>query len=93
VVSVTRFHAGDADNVLPGRATLGGTVRTFDAGIQGAIEAGMRRICDAVALAHDVRISFDFHRGYPQPSMRHKRLLFVGVLRQTLWVRTGCSPT
>ena len=65
VISVTRFHAGDADNVLPGRAMLGGTVRTFESKLQEALEAGMRRICAAVAMAHDVRISFDFHRGYP----------------------------
>ena len=30
VVSVTTFHSGTAFNVIPGEATLGGTIRTFD---------------------------------------------------------------
>ena len=30
VISVTRFHAGTADNVIPEAVELGGTVRTFD---------------------------------------------------------------
>ena len=65
VVSVTRFHAGDADNVLPAQAVLGGTVRTFDGADQERIAAGMKRVCDAVALAHGVEVSFVFRRGYP----------------------------
>jgi hippurate hydrolase len=65
VISVTRFHAGDADNVLPAQAVLGGTVRTFDTRDQERIAAGMQRVCDAVALAHGVTIDFVFRRGYP----------------------------
>ena len=65
VLSVTRFHAGDTDNVLPERAVLGGTVRTFRPELQNALEAGMRRVCDGVALAHGVRVEFDYLRGYP----------------------------
>ncbi len=65
VLSVTRFHAGDTDNVLPERAVLGGTVRTFRPELQDALEAGMRRVCDAVALAHGVRVDLDYQRGYP----------------------------
>lgn len=65
VISTTRFHAGDADNVLAEQALLGGTVRTFDAAIQAQIETGMRRICQSVAMAHGVEVEFTFHRGYP----------------------------
>ena len=32
VLSITKFHAGDAYNVLPARANLAGTLRTFDPG-------------------------------------------------------------
>jgi amidohydrolase len=65
VVSVTRFQAGHADNVLPETALLGGTVRTFSPVLQSALEAGMRRICRGIELAHDVSIELRYHYGYP----------------------------
>jgi hippurate hydrolase len=65
VLSVTRFHAGHADNVLPEEAQLGGTVRTFSVAQQQLMEAGMRRICAGVAAAHNVEIALDYARGYP----------------------------
>lgn len=65
VVSVTRFHAGHADNILPEQAQLGGTVRCFDPALQDALEAGMRRICQGIALTHRVKVDLDFLRGYP----------------------------
>ena len=66
VVSVTRFQAGSgADNVLPETALLGGTVRTLVPQVQDAIESGMRRVCQSIALAHDVQVDLKFLRGYP----------------------------
>jgi hippurate hydrolase len=65
VISVTRFHAGQVDNVLPETAVLGGTIRTLKPELQVAIEAGMRRVCQGIELAHDVEVRFDMQRGYP----------------------------
>ncbi len=65
VVSVTRFQAGFADNVLPESAVLGGTVRCFRPELQEMLEAGMRRICHGIGLAHGVEIALQYHRGYP----------------------------
>jgi hippurate hydrolase len=65
VVSVTRFHAGHTDNVMPERAMLGGTVRTFRSELQDALEAGIRRICAGIALTHNVQVELDYQHGYP----------------------------
>jgi amidohydrolase len=65
VVSVTRFHAGQADNILPETAVLGGTVRSFDPEMQEMLEAGMRRVCKGIELAHGVEIEVSYERGYP----------------------------
>jgi hippurate hydrolase len=65
VVSVTRFHAGHADNVLPEQAVLGGTVRTFRPDLQDALEQGMRRICQGIEATHRVHIELKYERGYP----------------------------
>lgn len=65
VLSVTRFHVGDADNVLPETARLGGTVRTLNPVLQDAMEAAMRRVCEGIAISHRVRIEMRYARGYP----------------------------
>jgi len=65
VLSVTRFQAGFADNILPEQATLGGTVRSLCPKVQDAIEQGMRRICTGIEAAHDVQIDLHYARGYP----------------------------
>lgn len=65
VLSVTRFHAGHADNILPQEARLGGTVRTFSVAQQALMQEGMLRICAGIASAHEVDIQLDYQPGYP----------------------------
>ncbi|GAB2182461.1 M20 aminoacylase family protein [Denitratisoma sp. agr-D3] len=65
VLSVTRFHAGHADNVLPESAELGGTVRTLRPELQAAMEAGMRRVCTGIEATYGVGIELNYERGYP----------------------------
>jgi hippurate hydrolase len=65
VVSVTKFHAGDAYNVIAETARIGGTVRTLDAGVRDLAEARIRTIVDGVAAAHGARIVLDYDRNYP----------------------------
>ena len=65
VVSVTRFHAGNTDNVLPESAVLGGTARCFDPQMQAMLEGSLRRICQGVELSHGVKIEVDYQYGYP----------------------------
>jgi amidohydrolase len=65
VVSVTRFHAGHADNILPEQAILGGTVRSFRPELQDALEEGLRRICNGIEATYRVQAELHYARGYP----------------------------
>ncbi len=66
VLSITRlFAGGEAYNVIPGEARLGGTVRAFRPEVQDRIEQAMQRICAGVAAAHGVQATLDYRRGYP----------------------------
>jgi len=76
VVSVTRFHAGHADNVLPEEAVLGGTVRCFRPELQDQLEEGMRRICNGIETTYRVKIALDFERGYP-PTVNAEEASFL----------------
>ncbi len=65
VVSTTRFHAGDAYNVIAGSGELGGTVRTLKAGIRDLIETRMGTIVRHIAAAHGARVDLHYDRNYP----------------------------
>ncbi|WP_250482264.1 M20 aminoacylase family protein [Caballeronia sp. GACF5] len=65
VLSITQIHAGQAANVVPDQAWLGGTVRTFTVETLDLIEARMRKIADATAAAYDCEVEIHFHRNYP----------------------------
>jgi len=66
VVSITRFFAGgEAYNIIPAEARLGGTARAFRSEVQDRIETAMERLCAHTAAAFGVRAELDFRRGYP----------------------------
>jgi amidohydrolase len=65
VISVTRFNAGHAYNVIPHEAVLGGTVRTFRAEVQASIKAAMHRACLGVSEAYGVKTRLRYSEGYP----------------------------
>ncbi len=64
VVSVTKFIAGTADNVIPGTAELAGTVRTFDAALREHAPILMERIIKGVTEAHRATYKFSYQNGY-----------------------------
>ncbi len=65
VVSVTRFNAGFADNILPEQAVLGGTVRSLTPEMRAALQAGMHRVCSGIEATYGVRIKIRYEHGYP----------------------------
>ena len=65
VVSVTKIHAGDAYNVIPEKATLGGTVRCFSNSVMDLVENRVRQIAESVAAGFGASASLDFRRLFP----------------------------
>lgn len=65
VISVTQVHAGETWNVIPERAVLRGTVRSFAASTQDALEAAIRDSAKASAAAHRCTTEFSYDRRYP----------------------------
>ena len=64
VVSITRIHAGTADNIIPEAVELGGTVRTFDAEVRAGVREGLERVFRGVTEAHGATYTFDYEEGY-----------------------------
>ncbi|WP_456390476.1 M20 aminoacylase family protein [Profundibacter sp.] len=65
VVSVTQIHTGSADNIIPEVAFVGGTVRTFDKGVQAMVQNRLDAICNGVAATYEVEVSLRYNIGYP----------------------------
>ena len=65
VVSITQIHAGSADNIIPGTAFMGGTVRTFDPTVQDMVERRLAEIVTGQAAAYGVEATCRYERGYP----------------------------
>jgi len=65
VVTVGRFEAGTASNVIAGRALLEGTIRTQEAPVREAIIQSLTRICDSVAKLHNATIKMSVRQGVP----------------------------
>ncbi|MBK7264045.1 MAG: amidohydrolase [Rubrivivax sp.] len=60
VVSVTRILAGDAYNVIPQTAELGGTVRAFSRDVMDAVGRHMQRLAEGTAAAYGATVEVDF---------------------------------
>lgn len=65
VVSLTCFHAGERENVMPARATIRGTVRTLAEATRERIEAELERTVTAVAAGFGVAAEVRYTREYP----------------------------
>jgi len=70
VLSVTRIHAGDAYNVIPQTAELGGTVRAFSRDVMQLVEKAMRRVAESTAAAFGAKAEVDF-RVLFAPTVNH----------------------
>jgi amidohydrolase len=64
VVTVGTFHAGNAPNVIPGRAELSGTVRSFDPELRERMPRQVEQIARGVAEGHGAELEFEHQVGY-----------------------------
>ncbi|MNO23127.1 N-acyl-L-amino acid amidohydrolase [compost metagenome] len=65
VVTVGKFHAGSAFNIIADSATIEGTVRSFDAGVRNLIEKELKGIVEGIVSGSHASFSIDYLRGYP----------------------------
>ncbi|MDR1310728.1 MAG: amidohydrolase [Burkholderiaceae bacterium] len=70
VLSITQIHAGSAFNIVPDKAILTGTVRTFSTSVLDLIESRLRETAEGIASAFHATATLDFQRNYP-PVVNH----------------------
>ena len=67
VISLCAMQAGElgAFSVVPGTATLVGTVRTFSSEVQAMVEQRLREVCSGVAMGLGATAHVKYERVYP----------------------------
>lgn len=85
VITVGKFNAGTATNVIPDEATIEGTARTLTVAARKQIRVAIERRCQGIADANDCGLRFEWIDGYP-PTINDAAMAdYVGqVARETL---------
>lgn len=65
VITIGSVHAGEAPNVIPDRAVLGGTVRATEAPARKLLLDELRKVAEGVAAAYGVRANVQLDLGTP----------------------------
>jgi len=86
VLSLCAMQAGDLEgaSVLPGSATLVGTIRTFDPVVQDLMEARLRELCTAIAQGFGATVTVTVERGYPAVVNTLDETIFAGNVAESL---------
>ena len=86
VVSLCAMNAGDlhAMSVIPGKATLVGTVRTFRPEVQETVERRLNELCSAVALGFGATASVQYERIYPATVNSLPESMFAADVAESL---------
>ncbi len=64
VVSIGKFHAGEADNVIPSEAVLEGTIRVFDPELRKLAGRRVREIAENIAIGLGAIAEVTIDTGY-----------------------------
>jgi amidohydrolase len=85
VVSLCAMQAGDvhAMSVIPGKAVLVGTVRTFRSEVQELVERRLTELCSAVALGFGATTSVKYERVYPATTNSSPEATFAGDVAES----------
>ena len=84
VVTVTKFHGGDAYNIIPEQVELAGTVRTLRKEVAATAGDRIRAICAGIAAANDATVHVDYDSNYPVTFNHAEQTVLAGDVAATI---------
>ena len=72
VVTVGSFHGGGAGNVIPQRAEMVGTVRSFDPAVRDMLQSRVVAVAEGIAASYGATATVNYRRMFP-PVVNHSR--------------------
>jgi hippurate hydrolase len=96
VVSITQFHAGTADNIIPQTAHLRGTARSLTPETRDLVERRVREVVEGTAKLYGAKATLTYKRDYPVTKNHDRQTAFAAeVASQVVGanrVDTGIPP-
>ncbi len=80
VVSICMFHAGQAGNVIPGRAKLTGTARSLVPHVRDLLEKRVVDVTEATAAMFGARAEVVYRRDYPVTRNHERQAAFAAAV-------------
>jgi hippurate hydrolase len=78
VVSVTKFHGGDAYNVIPEHVELAGTVRSLKKEVAALARERIHAICEGIGKANNATVTVSYEANYPVTFNNPEETVFAG---------------
>jgi amidohydrolase len=80
VISITQFHAGTADNILPQTARLNGTARSLNPRVRDLLEARLHAVVEGTAALYGAKATLTYHRDYPVTVNHERQTAFAAAV-------------
>lgn len=84
VISITQFHGGDADNVIPHSVNLVGSVRSLTPEIRTDLQTRIRAVIDGICAAHGAKANLRYEQGYPVTRNHDDQTDFAASVARTV---------
>jgi hippurate hydrolase len=77
VISITQFHAGTADNIIPQTGHLRGTARSLTPEIRDLVEKRVREVVEGTAKLYGAKVMLTYKRDYPVTRNHERQTSFA----------------
>jgi hippurate hydrolase len=77
VVSITQFHAGTADNIIPQTGHLRGTARSLTPEVRDLVEKRVREVVEGTAKLYGAKVMLTYKRDYPVTRNHERQTSFA----------------
>ena len=77
VITITQFHAGTADNIIPQTAQLRGTARTLTPEVRDLVEKRLHEVVEGTAKLYGAKAKLTYKRDYPVTRNHERQTAFA----------------
>ena len=92
VISITQFHAGTADNIIPQTARLSGTARSLSPEVRDTLEHRLRELVEGTAKMYGAKAKLVYKRDYPVTVNHDRQTAFATEVAREIVGKERVDP-
>jgi hippurate hydrolase len=93
VVSITQFHAGTADNIIPQTGHLRGTARSLTPEVRDLVEKRVREVVEGTARLYGAKATLTYKRDYPVTKNHDRQTAFAAEIAAAVVGKERVDPS